>query len=162
VYTCCNASGSLLLYEDYVWVSLGNAMKAKQSKAKQSNKDFIGSVFSLEDNIELSSFTETRKCLLPMGAQCTSHRLPEYHQVGDNAPHPGRLPCHRDVCDAAARTTGRAIGGCRARRQAIDSIVAGGGTHLWETMVDSEAINRLKTEAGKRENRGRHSELPVV
>jgi hypothetical protein len=23
----------LLLYEDYVWVSLGNAMKAKQSKA---------------------------------------------------------------------------------------------------------------------------------
>jgi hypothetical protein len=24
----------LLLYEDYVWVSLGNAMKAKQSKAK--------------------------------------------------------------------------------------------------------------------------------
>jgi hypothetical protein len=25
----------LLLYEDYVWVSLGNAMKAKQSKAKQ-------------------------------------------------------------------------------------------------------------------------------
>ena len=26
----------LLLYEDYVWVSLGNAMKAKQSKAKQS------------------------------------------------------------------------------------------------------------------------------
>ena len=29
VYTCCN--GSLLLCEDYVWVSLGNAMKAKQS-----------------------------------------------------------------------------------------------------------------------------------
>jgi hypothetical protein len=27
----------LLLYEDYVWVSLGNAMKAKQSKAKQSS-----------------------------------------------------------------------------------------------------------------------------
>jgi hypothetical protein len=26
----------LLLYEDYVWVSLGNAMKAKQSKAKLS------------------------------------------------------------------------------------------------------------------------------
>jgi hypothetical protein len=25
----------LLLYEDYVWVSLGNAMKARQSKAKQ-------------------------------------------------------------------------------------------------------------------------------
>jgi hypothetical protein len=25
-----------LLYEDYVWVSLGNAMKAKQSKAKPS------------------------------------------------------------------------------------------------------------------------------
>jgi hypothetical protein len=26
----------LLLYEDYVWVSLRNAIKAKQSKAKQS------------------------------------------------------------------------------------------------------------------------------
>jgi hypothetical protein len=26
----------LPVYEDYVWVSLGNAMKAKQSKAKQS------------------------------------------------------------------------------------------------------------------------------
>jgi hypothetical protein len=26
---------SLLLYEAYVWVSLGSAMKAKQSKAKQ-------------------------------------------------------------------------------------------------------------------------------
>jgi hypothetical protein len=26
----------LLLYEDYVWVSLGNAMKAKQSKAKHT------------------------------------------------------------------------------------------------------------------------------
>jgi hypothetical protein len=26
----------LLLYGDYVWVSLGNAMKAKQSKAKQT------------------------------------------------------------------------------------------------------------------------------
>jgi hypothetical protein len=25
----------LLLYEDYVWVSLGNAMKAKQSKANK-------------------------------------------------------------------------------------------------------------------------------
>jgi hypothetical protein len=25
-----------LLYEDYVWVSLGNAMKAKQSKALES------------------------------------------------------------------------------------------------------------------------------
>jgi hypothetical protein len=29
------AIACLLLYEDYVWVSLGNAMKAKQSKAKQ-------------------------------------------------------------------------------------------------------------------------------
>jgi hypothetical protein len=28
---CCK--GRLLLYEDYVWVSLGNAMKAKESKA---------------------------------------------------------------------------------------------------------------------------------
>jgi hypothetical protein len=34
---CMHASiACLLLYEDYVWVSLGNAMKAKQSKAKQS------------------------------------------------------------------------------------------------------------------------------
>jgi hypothetical protein len=33
---CMHASiACLLLYEDYVWVSLGNAMKAKQSKAKQ-------------------------------------------------------------------------------------------------------------------------------
>ncbi len=31
---CMHASiACLLLYEDYVWVSLGNAMKAKQSKA---------------------------------------------------------------------------------------------------------------------------------
>ncbi len=27
-------SKAMLLYEDYVWVSLGNAMKAKQSKSK--------------------------------------------------------------------------------------------------------------------------------
>ena len=34
---CMHASiACLLLYEDYVWVSLGNAMKAKQSKAKES------------------------------------------------------------------------------------------------------------------------------
>ena len=34
---CMHASiACLLLYEDYVWVSLGNAMKAKQSKATQS------------------------------------------------------------------------------------------------------------------------------
>jgi hypothetical protein len=30
----------LLLYEDYVWVSLGNAMKAKQSKAKPTHSLF--------------------------------------------------------------------------------------------------------------------------
>ena len=28
----------LLLYEDYAWVSLGNAMKAKQSKASSMHK----------------------------------------------------------------------------------------------------------------------------
>ncbi len=27
-----------MLYEDYVWVSLGNAMKAKQSKASKASK----------------------------------------------------------------------------------------------------------------------------
>jgi hypothetical protein len=32
----CDESKAEQLYEDYVWVSLGNAMKAKQSKAKQS------------------------------------------------------------------------------------------------------------------------------
>ncbi len=33
---CMHASiACLLLYEDYVWVSLGNAMKAKQSKANK-------------------------------------------------------------------------------------------------------------------------------
>jgi hypothetical protein len=31
-----SSGACLLLYEDYVWVSLGNAMKAKQSKVKQS------------------------------------------------------------------------------------------------------------------------------
>ncbi len=32
---CMHASiACLLLYEDYVWVSLGNAMKTQQSKAK--------------------------------------------------------------------------------------------------------------------------------
>jgi hypothetical protein len=30
----------LLLYEDYVWVSLGNAMKAKQSKAKSTSQRY--------------------------------------------------------------------------------------------------------------------------
>jgi len=30
----------LLLYEDYVWVSLGNAMKAKQSEAKTRTVQF--------------------------------------------------------------------------------------------------------------------------
>ncbi len=29
----------LLLYEDYVWVSLGNAMKAKQSKERERERD---------------------------------------------------------------------------------------------------------------------------
>jgi hypothetical protein len=35
---CMHASiACLLFYEDYVWASLGNAMKAKQSKAWTSN-----------------------------------------------------------------------------------------------------------------------------
>jgi hypothetical protein len=35
---CMHASiACLLLYEDYVWVSLGNAMKAKQSKANRGS-----------------------------------------------------------------------------------------------------------------------------
>ncbi len=39
---CMHASiACLLLYEDYVWVSLGNVMKAKRTKAKQSNIEKI-------------------------------------------------------------------------------------------------------------------------
>jgi hypothetical protein len=47
----------LLLYEDYVWVSLGNAMKAKQSKAKV--------VSTGGDNLKLNLEAQIpRKCVL--------------------------------------------------------------------------------------------------
>jgi hypothetical protein len=38
----------LLLYEAYVWVSLGNAMKAKQSEAKQLETKFLNLVPQFE------------------------------------------------------------------------------------------------------------------
>ncbi len=47
----------LLLYEDYVWVSLGNVMKAKQSKAKQSNLK-LSKVLSTNKMIKYLHFAE--------------------------------------------------------------------------------------------------------
>jgi hypothetical protein len=48
----------LLLYEDYVWVSLGNAMKAKQSKAKP-----VRPIFPLALNCQWSYLgTRQRRC----------------------------------------------------------------------------------------------------
>jgi hypothetical protein len=50
----------LLLYEDYVWVSLGNAMKAKQSKAKQMGKHELEQLSGCSSDSQLTGSESNR------------------------------------------------------------------------------------------------------